>query len=129
MGDVGDGSLAALVPLTAGRFEVAFVAPRTVALRGELAVRDPVAEFGPHFRAVHEAAAGGGEVVVDVTGLAFVNSSGLRVFLDWVAWIAAEPAPRQYRLRFRTKKGVTWQAASFPVLAMMGGAHVALDPV
>ncbi len=129
MNDTKTDSLASVAPLNAGRFEVALVEARALALRGELALRDPVAEVGPHFRALHDAAAGGGEVVVDVTELRFVNSSGLRVFLDWVAWIAGEPAPRQYRLRFRTKRGVTWQAAAFPAIAMMGGAHVTLETV
>jgi hypothetical protein len=35
-------------------------APRTLAFAGEISGRDPVSEFGPHLRTVHDAAAGGG---------------------------------------------------------------------
>lgn len=116
--------LAAVAPLAAERFEITATDARALALSGEIAVRDPVAEFGPHFRRIHDAAVGGAEVFVDVTGLRFVNSSGLRLFLDWVAWIAAEPAERRYPLRFRTRKGATWQAAAFPAIVMLGAGNV-----
>lgn len=109
-------------------FEIRVSGPRALSLHGQIASRDPIAELGPHFRAVHDAAAGGGEVVVDVTALSFVNSSGLRIFLDWIGWIVSEPEARRYRLRVRTKKGVTWQASAFPAIAMLGGAHVVIEP-
>lgn len=117
-------TLADVAPLVSGRFEIVAVGPRELAWRGQLASQDPVAEVGPHLRAVHEAAAGGGDVTVDVTGLTFVNSSGLRVFLDWAVWILAEPEARRYVVTFRTTRKVPWQAVSFPVIAMMGGAAV-----
>lgn len=119
--------LAAVAPLTAERFEIVVTAPRALALKGEIAVRDPVAEFGPHVRRIHDAAVGGAELLVDVTGLGFVNSSGLRLFLDWVAWIAAEPAERRYPLRFRTRKGATWQNAAFPAIVMLGAGNVTTE--
>ena len=113
-----------IAPLTVDRFEIASAGPRTVVLKGELALRDPVAELGPHLRRIHDAAAGGGELVIDVRPLAYVNSSGLRIFLDWVAWISAEPAERRYRLAFQLAKKSTWQAAAFPAIAMLGGDAV-----
>lgn len=119
--------ISTVAPLTAERFEIAVTAPRALALKGEIAVRDPVAEYGGHFRRIHDAAVGGAELLVDVTGLAFVNSSGLRLFLDWVAWIAAEPAARRYPLRFRTRKGATWQNAAFPAIVMLGGGNVTTE--
>jgi hypothetical protein len=122
-------SLDAVAPLAADRFTIALTAPRTLSFAGEISGRDPVSEFGAHLRTVHDAAAGGGELTVDVTALTFVNSSGLRLFLDWVGWIAAEPEARRYRLRVRTRRDVTWQRASFPAIAMLGGANVTLDPV
>lgn len=109
-------------------FEVRVGAARTLSLHGQIASRDPVAELGPHFRAVHDAAAGGGDVTLDLTALTFVNSSGLRLFIDWIGWILSEPDARRYRLRVRTKKGVTWQAAAFPAIAMLGGAQVLVEP-
>ncbi|MFO0625879.1 MAG: hypothetical protein U0325_09715 [Polyangiales bacterium] len=122
-------SLDAAAPLAADRLSITVTAPRTLAFAGEIASRDPVAEVGPHLRGVHDAAAGGGDLTVDVTALTFVNSSGLRLFLDWVGWIAAEPEARRYRLRFRARRDVTWQRAAFPAIAMLGGMSVTLDQV
>ena len=122
-------SLDAVAPLSADRLTISVTAPRALSLAGEIAGRDPVADFGPHLRSVHDAAAGGGELTVDVTALTFVNSSGLRLFLDWVGWVADEPEARRYRLRFRARRDVTWQRAAFPAIAMLGGANVTLDQV
>jgi hypothetical protein len=122
-------SLEDIAPLTVGRFEFAVTAPRTVCLRGELSMRDPIADVGPHVRKIHDAIAGsGGDLVVDLTELSFVNSSGLRIFLDWIAWIASEPAERRYRLKLRTSRKAMWQAAALPPILMLGGDNVVQEP-
>ncbi|MEZ4407072.1 MAG: hypothetical protein R3A52_11415 [Polyangiales bacterium] len=121
---MNDAGLDAVAPATLGGLSIAVTGDRALAWSGEFAHRDPVAEVGPHVRRIHDAAAGGGELVVDVRGLSFVNSSALRVFLDWVAWIAAEPAERRYPLRFVTSPKATWQAAAFPAIVMLGAPHV-----
>lgn len=126
-------TLTGVAPFQLERFEIA-VGDGGLELRGELATRDPVADVGPHIQKIHAALAerasgdGGAELVVDVRPLKFVSSSGLRIFLDWVSWIAAEPEARRYRLVFRTSRTATWQAASFPAIVMLGGAHARLEP-
>ena len=123
-------TLAGVAPFQLERFEIT-VGDGALELRGELATRDPVTDVGPHIRKIHAAVAetsGGSELVVDVRPLKFVSSSGLRIFLDWVSWIAAEPEARRYRLVFRTSRAATWQAASFPAIVMLGGAHARLEP-
>lgn len=121
---MNDAGLDAVAPATLGGLSIAVTGDRALAWSGEFAHRDPVSEVGPHVRRIHDAAAGGGELVVDVRALTFVNSSALRVLLDWVAWIAAEPAERRYRLRFVTSPRATWQAAAFPAIVMLGAPHV-----
>lgn len=132
-------ALAGVAPFQMERFEIT-VGESGLELRGELASRDPVADVGPHFRKIHAAlveraglagsagADAAGELVVDVRPLKFVSSSGLRIFLDWVSWIAAEPESRRYRLVFRTSRATTWQSAAFPAIVMLGGAHARLEP-
>jgi hypothetical protein len=117
-----------IAPLSLGRFEIVVLGPRTLGLRGEIALRDPVAEVGPHLRKIHEAASGGGELVLDLTELKFVNSSALRLFLDWIAWLSVEAPERRYRLKFRTARGSTWQAAALPPIALLGGDLVSVEP-
>jgi len=120
-------SLETFAPVTVGRFEMSFTEPRTLSMRGELSMRDPVAEVGPHVRKIHDAAAGGGDLVVDLTQLVFVNSSGLRIFLDWIAWLSAEPPERRYHIRFRTARKMMWQAAALPPIVMLGGDLVSAE--
>jgi hypothetical protein len=110
-----------VAPFRVDRFEVAMTGPRVIQMKGELTLRDPVAEVGPHLKKIHELAAGGGEVVIDLTALTFVNSSGLRIFLDWIAWISAEPVDKRYVLVLRTNRKIMWQAAALGPIAMLGG--------
>jgi len=117
-----------IAPLSLGRFEIAVLGPRTLGLRGELAQRDPVAEVGPHLRKIHEAALGGGELVLDLTELKFVNSSALRLFLDWIMWLGAAAPEQRYPLKFRTARSATWQAAALPPIALLGGDLVSVEP-
>lgn len=125
-------ALAGVAPFQMERFEIS-VGDGGLELRGELASRDPVADVGPHIRKIHallaeDARGAAAELVVDVRPLKFVSSSGLRIFLDWVSWIAAEPEPRRYTLVFRTSRATTWQSAAFPAIVMLGGAHARLEP-
>ena len=57
---------------------------------------------------------------VDVRSLSFVNSSAIRVFVDWIA--RAESA--SYKLIFVTDPGVTWHRLSFSVLRSLAPSTV-----
>ena len=57
---------------------------------------------------------------VDVRTLDFVNSSAIRVFVDWIA--RAETAG--YKLTFVTDHGVTWHRLSFSVLRSLAPGTV-----
>jgi hypothetical protein len=57
---------------------------------------------------------------VDVRTLNFVNSSAIRVFVDWIA--RAEAA--RYKLVFVTERGITWHRLSFSVLRSLAPATV-----
>lgn len=57
---------------------------------------------------------------VDVRKLSFVNSSAIRLFVNWIA--LAERA--RYKLVFLTARGVTWHRLSFSVLKGLAPATV-----
>jgi len=111
-------------PYSAEGFEITISAPRVVVMRGELTVRDPVSAVSPYLRRLHDLMGGGGKLTIDVTELVFVNSSGLRIFLDWIAWISAEPTERRYRLEIRTNPKIMWQVASLGPIMMIGGEFI-----
>ncbi len=83
-------------------------------LRGSLRTSRAQAEFERHLTQVHE------HIVqkkyaafeVDVRSLSFVNSSAIRLFVNWIA--LAERA--RYKLVFQTDRNVTWHRLSFSVL-------------
>ena len=72
----------------------------------------------PSFRAIHEAALADGisELTADVRALTFVNSSAIRLFIDWSTWLRNHEESSRYLLRFTTDKSVTWQRTSFLAL-------------
>ena len=109
-------------------FELTVTPPDTVAMRGTIAIADPGLVLGGCFRHMHEAALADNlrELSVNVRLLTFVNSSAIRLFVDWSSWVAIA-GPRGYLLRFRTDRRITWQRTSFAVLQSLGGKSIALD--
>lgn len=61
-------------------------------------------------------------VTVDVRSLQFVDSSAIRVFIDWVS----RASLARYRLDFVVDRAITWQRLSFSVLKSMAPEFVEL---
>jgi hypothetical protein len=108
--------------------ELVITPPNSIAMRGTIAIPDPGLLLGSCFRRMHEAAIADGvrELSVDVRQLTFVNSSAIRLFVDWSSWVA-QAGTGGYLLRFRTDRRITWQRTSFAVLQSLGGKSIALD--
>lgn len=70
-----------------------------------------------HARVVREKHA---SFTVDVRTLGFVNSSAIRVFVDWIS--RAEEA--RYKLVFRTDRSITWHRLSFTALKSLAPSFV-----
>ena len=104
------------VPAVPG-LEVALSGPNRVTLKGTLTVQDG-GGLSSFFRALHERACDDklSEIELDVTALRFVNSSAIRLFVDWAVWVHAEGA---YKLRCRIDRRQTWQKTSFSALLAM----------
>jgi hypothetical protein len=95
--------------------------PGTVRLAGTLAVPDPAAQVGGFFRSVHAAAVEDklAELTLDVRKLTFVNSSSIRLFVDWITWLRKEPEAQRYHLKFLISRHVTWQRTSVSTLVSL----------
>ena len=91
--------------------------PNLVKLSGTITQKDPSHELAGFFKALHTASIADKltEVRADVSGLTFVNSSAIRLFVDWATWVKNERGHR-YTLRFVTSRTVTWQKTSFTAL-------------
>jgi len=104
------------------------VTPEGVVLSGSITSKEPDRSLGRFFRTVHEAALQSrlSELRVDVRGLSFVNSSAIRVFIDWAIWVS-QATGTGYRLRFVRNPNVTWQRVSFPAIAQLAAQHVVIE--
>ena len=91
-----------------------------VKLKGTITKKEPAQDLEAFLRAVHNEATTRRtpEVVVDVSELTFVNSSAIRLFVDWATWLKNEKGHR-YKLRFRTSSRITWQKTSFAALLVL----------
>lgn len=109
-------------------FELGITPPAAVSMRGTIAIADPGLVLGACFRGLHQAALADGlkELRVDVRLLTFVNSSAIRLFVDWSTWVASA-GPAGYLLRFCTDRRITWQRTSFAVLQSLGGKAITVE--
>ena len=109
-------------------FELSVTTPSSLAMRGTIAIADPGLVLGGCIRSLHEAALADQlkELRVDVRQLTFVNSSAIRLFVDWSSWVG-RAGDSGYLLRFCTDRRITWQRTSFAVLQSLGGKSIAVD--
>ena len=116
------------VPLLAS-FSALVTPPDAVQLKGVLALQDPGRVLSPFFAALHEAVQKDGlsEVSVDVRQLTFVNSSAIRLFVDWATRLSNADLAERYVVRFRTDRRITWQRTSFLVLQSLAPGAIVID--
>ncbi len=94
-------------------------APNRISLGGTITVRSPEADLQPFIKKLHEAALADAlsELEIDVSQLEFVNSSAIRVLIDWTTWAKSAAASNTgYKLVFTINRGTTWQRTSFVAL-------------
>jgi hypothetical protein len=101
-----------------------------IVFTGTITSKDPAGDVGPFLKAVHEAALADklAELRVDVSALSFVNSSAIRLFVDWAGWIKSSKNG-SYKLRFATNRHVTWQKTSFMALKSLAEDVLSIEQV
>jgi hypothetical protein len=98
----------------------------TTVMSGNITSLEPSARVQPFLKSVHTAALADKltELLVDVRQLAFVNSSAIRLFIDWATWLQTAPTGERYKLVFITDKSITWQRTSFVAIKSLAGTVV-----
>jgi hypothetical protein len=96
-------------------------------MKGTITLLDAVQQLQPFLERVHEAVLADklGEFCVDVTELNFVNSSALRLFVDWA--MKVKGPPRLYTLVFVVDRSKTWQRTAFPAIIGIAGDCVRMQ--
>jgi hypothetical protein len=122
-------SLAAIGLPELDNFSAQITPPATVELVGVIAIPDPGRVLGTFFAALHRSVTSDGlpEISVDVRHLTFVNSSAIRLFVDWATWVRNARPEDGYVIRFRTDRRITWQRTSFSVLQSLAPKSIVID--
>jgi hypothetical protein len=86
--------------------------------------------LGGFLEIVHNMVLGEGfpEVKVDVTGLAFLNSSGIKEFLSWILRRNRIAPDKKYRINFLFDPSVAWQPITLPRLRDLDPGGIVLTP-
>jgi hypothetical protein len=92
----------------------------------DLGAKNALEELLPrlHAEALRVAAA---EVVIDFTGLEFMNSSCFRSFVGWVSDVQDLPPEKQYRIRLLSNSGMLWQRRSLHALKCFADDLIAIE--
>jgi hypothetical protein len=106
------------------------IPPDTLKLKGTMTKKDPSASVGKFFEKLHQEAVASrlSAFCVDVTQLTFVNSSSIRLFIDWAVWVKGERTHR-YTLKFKTSRLITWQGTAFSALTSLMSDVVTVERI
>ncbi|MET0592882.1 MAG: hypothetical protein ABW133_09295 [Polyangiaceae bacterium] len=99
-----------------GSLRLHFHLPCEIRFEGTLASAMVQNEFKHHLADMHDRIIADGcrVITADVQGLQFVDSSAIRLFVDWIS-----RATYKYKIIFLIDPGTTWQRLSFSVLQSM----------
>ncbi len=95
---------------------------------GEISMQDPSKIFLPYVEKVHQEALehSVSEVRLNLTKLAYLNSSGILMFMKWVKMIQGAPPGSRYMLHIVYSKAITWQRVGMRTLRKMAPGVVNL---
>jgi len=104
---------------------------QAVKIRGKMTSRQPEASISPYLRRVHDEVCKLKlkELDVDVTELTFVNSSAIRLFVDWTMWAKGSTDEPLYEIVFHAKEGITWQRMTLSALTSLAPKVVRVKSV
>lgn len=104
----------------------------SVVLRGDSDARDAGAALDDFLvRRVHPAVVTSGLKILqlDVTGLEFLNSAGIKALVNWLLAIKREPQPSRYFIVLQYDEGITWQSKGLKPLACVAPSNLRLEPL
>jgi hypothetical protein len=109
-------------PVVIESLRIALISGTELQLDGTLNTTTAQTQAAQRLRALHEhiVAEKLTSFTVDLRKLTFVNSSAIRLFVDWIA----RAGTGRYKLVFMTDRSITWHRLSFSVLKSLAPASV-----
>ncbi|MBN2195306.1 MAG: hypothetical protein JW751_20985 [Polyangiaceae bacterium] len=113
-----------------GTLQVVPTGTASLELSGSISFKDPRAVLTPFLHRVHKVACNLPDrtLEVDISRLRYVNSSAIRVLLDWTKWILQEPAEHRYEILFRVDFANSWQNPTLSVMSALAPEVVRVKP-
>ncbi|WP_052078558.1 hypothetical protein [Spirochaeta lutea] len=95
--------------------------PAGLVFTGDIDMEDPSTILDPFFAKVHQGLTSQGtkEIAVDMTGLNFLNSSGIKAISKWIMQLGALGDDQKYQIKIKHNPEITWQATSLPTLTYL----------
>ncbi|MBN2194997.1 MAG: hypothetical protein JW751_19425 [Polyangiaceae bacterium] len=118
-----------LAPPVVQNVRISIEPPSTLRISGIISTLGPDERLAAFFRQVHELTCSNAsaDLRLDVSGLTFVNSSAIRLFVDWTVWLRKEPDGRRYLLRVLTDRSIAWQRTSFSALLALAPGFLTVE--
>jgi hypothetical protein len=109
-------------PVVIESLRLALVSATELQIEGTLNTTTAQSEAAQHLSALHDhiMAEKLSSFTVDLRKLTFVNSSAIRLFVDWIA----RASTAHYKLVFMTDRSITWHRLSFSVLKSLAPASI-----
>jgi len=104
----------------------------SVVLRGDSDARDAGTALDDFLvKRVHPAviAAGLKLLQLDVTGLEFLNSAGIKALVNWLIAIKKQQPQDRYFIVLQYDEGITWQSKGLKPLACVAPSFLRLEPL
>lgn len=104
----------------------------TVVLRGDSDARDAGAALDEYLvRRIHKAVSESKikKIQLDVTGLEFLNSSGIKALVNWLIAVKLQKPEDRYFIVLQYDEGITWQSKGLKPLACVAPSLLRLEPL
>lgn len=105
----------------------------SVVLRGDSDARDAGPALDEFLvRRVHPAVVKAGlkQLQLDVTGLEFLNSAGIKAMVNWLLAVKAmQPTTARYFIVLQYDEGITWQSRGLKPLSHVAQSFLRLEPL
>lgn len=100
-------------------------------LKGDIDMRDTSIEFLPYLLRVHEAVIKNGikNIMLDLTGLTFMNSNGIKSLINWIMKAGEMPQNQRYTIHIIANSNIAWQESTLPVLRKLFPDFIVIDQV
>ncbi len=102
-----------------------------ITISGSVEVADPGKIMGPFFKEAHQSILANNvkAVDVDITNLTFLNSSGIKEFVDWVIKLEELSDDQRYKINFQCNPELVWQESSISTIELLNSDYISKEGV